>query len=126
MIDQECNGWANRETWLTNLWIAEGLLGDPMGVEEQARAFAEAGESAAPHRMAEWLREQTEASVFEGLLASGFTTDLLGAALARVDWAAIGRNYTDTAIENERQQTENANAEPIGHWSHGYTEPTRA
>ena len=122
MTDRECNGWTNRETWLASLWITEGALGDPMGVEEQARVFAENDEDAAPHRMAEWLREQTETSVFDGLVASGLPNDLLGAALARVDWAAIARNYTDAAIENERQQTENAEAEPIGHWSHGYTE----
>ena len=122
MTDRECNGWTNRETWLANLWITEGVLGDPMGVEEQARVFAENDEDAAPHRMAEWLREQTETSVFDGLVASGLPNDLLGAALARVDWAAIARNYTAAAIENERQQTENAEAEPIGHWSHGYTE----
>lgn len=127
MEDRDYNGWANKETWLANLWITEGALGDPHGVGEQARYYAEHGEDAAPTRMGEWLKEQTEEMLDEAnLRTSGLAADLLGTALSRVDWRTIGKNYTDEAIENERQQTENANAEPIGHWSHGYTEPTRA
>jgi hypothetical protein len=126
MTDREYNGWANYETWLANLWITEGALGDPMGVEEQARYFAENGEDAAPTRMGEWLFEQVQ-EVCDGYpTGDGLAADLLGAALSRVDWRTIGKHYTDEAIENERQQTENANAAPIGHWSAGYTEPKGA
>lgn len=115
MTEQTYNGWTNYETWLANLWIAEGVLGDPMGVQEQARYFAENGEDAAPIRMGDWLKEQTEEMMDEAdLRTGGLAADLLGAALSRVDWYAIGKNYTDEAIENERQQTENANAAPIG------------
>ena len=127
MTEQTYNGWANYETWLANLWITEGALGDPMGVEEQARYFAENGEDAAPTRMGEWLKEQTEEMLDEAdNRTGGLAVDLLGAALSRVDWRTIGKHYTDEAIENERQQTENANAAPIGHWSAGYTEPKGA
>ena len=127
MEDRDYNGWANKETWLANLWITEGVLGDPMGVEEQARYYAENGEDAAPSRMGEWLKEQTEEMLDEAnLRTGGLAADLLGAALSRVDWRTIGKHYTDEAIENERQQTENANAAPIGHWSAGYTEPKGA
>jgi len=127
MTEQTYNGWTNYETWLANLWITEGALGDPMGVEEQARYFAENGEDAAPTRMGEWLKEQTEEMLDEAnLRTGGLAADLLGAALSRVDWRTIGKHYTDEAIENERQQTENANAAPIGHWSAGYTEPKGA
>jgi hypothetical protein len=97
-----------------------------MGVEEQARYFAENGEDAAPTRMGEWLFEQVQ-EVCDGYsTGDGLAADLLGAALSRVDWRTIGKHYTDEAIENERQQTENANAAPIGHWSAGYTEPKGA
>jgi hypothetical protein len=127
MTEQTYNGWTNYETWLANLWITEGALGDPMGVEEQARYYAENGEDAAPSRMGEWLKEQTEEMLDEAnLRTGGLAADLLGAALSRVDWRTIGKHYTDEAIENERQQTENANAAPIGHWSAGYTEPKGA
>ena len=127
MEDRDYNGWANKETWLANLWITEGALGDPMGVGEQARYYAENGEDAAPTRMGEWLKEQTEEMLDEAnLRTSGLAADLLGTALSRVDWRTIGKHYTDEAIENERQQTENANAAPIGHWSAGYTEPKGA
>ena len=130
MEDRDYNGWANKETWLANVWIGDGALGDPMGVEEQARYFAENGEDAAPTRMGEWLKEQTEEMLTAygsiPLHATGLGADLLGTALARVDWYTIGKHYTDEAIENERQQTENANAAPIGHWSAGYTEPKGA
>lgn len=126
MEDRNYNGWANKETWLANLWITEGALGDPMGVEEQARYFAENGEDAAPTRMGEWLFEQVQ-EVCDGYpTGDGLAADLLGTALSRVDWYTIGKHYTDEAIENERQQTENANAAPIGHWSAGYTEPKGA
>jgi hypothetical protein len=115
MTEQTYNGWTNYETWLANLWITEGALGDPMGVEEQARYFAENGEDAAPTRMGEWLKEQTEEMLDEAnLRTGGLAADLLGAALSRVDWRTVGKHYTDEAIENERQQTENANAAPIG------------
>lgn len=115
MEDRDYNGWANKETWLANLWITEGALGDPHGVGEQARYYAENGEDAAPSRMGEWLKEQTEEMLDEAnLRTSGLAADLLGTALSRVDWCTIGKHYTDEAIENERQQTENANAAPIG------------
>jgi hypothetical protein len=101
------NGWTNRETWLVNLWISEGAIGDPQSVEEQARYFAESGESSAPYRMAEYLRESVREVCNVG---DGLAADLLGAALAAVNWDEIAEHYVEDAIRNEEEQTANANA----------------
>ena len=104
------NGWSNYETWLVNLWLGEGIIGELHGVEEQARAFAESGESSAPHRMGEWLREQVQ-EVCDGYpTGDGLAADLLGAALASVNWDEIAEHYVEDAIRNEEEQTANANA----------------
>ena len=108
------NGWSNYETWLANLWIQEGVL-DLFEMGEQARYFAESGESTAPYRMGEWLKDQVgeylcEMGGGDKLHATGMGSDLLGAALSRVDFAEIGRHFTDEAIQNEAEQTANANA----------------
>jgi hypothetical protein len=107
-MEKDYNGWSNYETWLVNLWLGEGIIGDLHGVEEQARAFAESGESSAPHRMGEWLKEEVASTLPEA--AVGLATDLLGASLSRVGWVEIARHYTDQAIQNEAEQTANANA----------------
>ena len=104
------NGWTNRETWLVNLWISEGAIGDLHGVEEQARYFAETGESSAPYRMGEWLREQVRGACDEYPTGDGLAADLLGAALASVNWDEIAEHYVEDAIRNEAEQTANANA----------------
>ena len=102
------NGWSNYETWLVNLWLGEGIIGELHGVEEQARAFAESDESGAAYNMGKWLKEEVSSTLPEA--AVGLVTDLLGASLSRVDWVEIAKHYTDQAIENEAEQTANANA----------------
>lgn len=106
------NGWANHETWLVNLWINEGAIGDPQEVEEQGRHFAETYEqSSATRKMAAWLREQVESiAIGDTLTASGLAADLLGSAMASVDWDEIAEHYVEDAIRNEEEQTANANA----------------
>lgn len=104
------NGWANHETWLVNLWINEGAIGDPQEVEEQGRHFAETYEqSSATYKMAAWLREQVEGLAI-GELPAGLASDLIGSALASVDWDEIAEHYVQDAIRNEEEQTANANA----------------
>ena len=42
MTDNRCNGWANRETWLVNLWFEnslEGMSADQ--IEETVRNYVE-------------------------------------------------------------------------------------
>lgn len=102
------NGWTNWETWVTNLWIQEGLL-DLFEAGEQARYFAEQDEDTAAYEMGKWIREQVEEVI--GEQPAGLVADFVGGALGSVDWTEIGEHFTDEAIENERQQTENAEAE---------------
>ena len=105
------NGWSNYETWLVNLWLGEGIIGDLHGVEEQARAFAESNDSdeaIAAYEMGKWLKEEVTNTLPEATV--GLVTDLLGASLSRVDWREIAKHYTDEAISNEAEQTANANA----------------
>ena len=107
----EYNGWSNYETWLVNLWLGEGIIGELHGVEEQARAFAEnngSDETIAAYEMGKWLKEEVTNTLPEA--AVGLVTDLLGASLSRVDWREIAKHYTDQAIQNEAEQTANANA----------------
>lgn len=108
---KEYNGWSNYETWATNLWIQEGMLGEPIGIDEQAAQFAQNNDSdadAATYEMAQWLREQVEEEI--GEQEAGLAQDLLGAALGVVDWQEIARHYVEDAIALEEGLTENANA----------------
>ncbi len=108
---KEYNGWSNYETWATNLWIQEGMLGEPIGIDEQAAQFAQNNDSdadTATHEMAGWLREQVEEEI--GEQEAGLAQDLLGAALGVVDWHEIARHYVEDAIALEEGLTENANA----------------
>jgi hypothetical protein len=55
------------------------------------------------------LREQVDEVI--GDQPVGLAADLIGSAMASVNWEEIAGHFTDEAIENERQQTENAEAE---------------
>jgi hypothetical protein len=101
------NGWTNWETWVTNLWIEEGML-DLFEVGEQARYFAEQDESTAAYEMGKWMREQVEE--FIGEQPAGLVADYVGGAIGAVNWTEIAGHHTDEAIRNEKEQTENANA----------------
>jgi hypothetical protein len=104
------NGWTNHETWLVNLWLGEGAIGDLMGVEEQGRYFAERNDKhVAVRKMSEWLREQVD-GIAIGDQPAGLAADLIGSAMAAVNWDEIAEHFVEDAIRNEAEQTENANA----------------
>jgi hypothetical protein len=108
--DHKYNGWTNWETWVTNLWINEGLL-DQFEMGEQARYFAETDEESATYDMAGWIREQVENIIDELWLnktSAGIVNDFVGGCLGDVNWMEIASHWVDEAIQNEKEQTANA------------------
>jgi hypothetical protein len=85
MSDQTYNGWTNRETWLVNLWLS-----NEQGTADDAHAACNVdGEmlQEAAQSLEDYVRDlldETEAGA-----ATGFTLDLINAALARVNWAEL-------------------------------------
>ena len=76
-----CNGWANRETWLVNLW----LTNDECYYEElQAiiKNFDSEEQAEELEQYVHWIIDVDEASM---------TTDLLSTSLGRVNWHEIAR-----------------------------------
>ena len=108
--NRKYNGWTNWETWVTNLWINEGLL-DQFEMGEQARHFAETDEESATYDMAGWIREQVENIIDELWLdrnSASIVSDFVGGCLGDVNWMEIAGHWVDEAIQNEKEQTANA------------------
>jgi hypothetical protein len=66
------NGWSNRETWLVSLWLNN----------DQETDF----------KRAEWLNSQLEDLMSDLPLEASLWSDLLGTALARVNWLEVIEN----------------------------------
>lgn len=117
--DTEYNGWANYTTWLVNLWISNDQ-GSQQEAERRARyARREATKAREAHEagecpgapdcrpkgetcpygrlainyLADSLKEWVE--VWTTPDESGLATDLIGAALADVDWREIASHYLE-------------------------------
>jgi len=79
------NGWPSYETWLVNLWMGNDPATDAI-CRELVAGTGSIGEAA------EALKDLVEEdSPFQE--QSGLYVDLLGAALARVDWRALAEHY---------------------------------
>ena len=79
------NGWTNRETWLVSLW----LNNDPVSYS----MFSEALElDTSDFKKAEWLETQIKDEMYDLPLEASLWCDLLGTALARVDWREVIEN----------------------------------
>jgi hypothetical protein len=80
----EYNGWTNRETWLTNLWLTndEALYSQLIATQgvtgDRAEWLAER-----IHERLDWHLKDAEASIW---------VDMLRASFYRVDWAEIVEN----------------------------------
>jgi hypothetical protein len=76
----EYNGWTNRETWLVHLWLSNEQHSDTWARE---LCRAEVNEHAAAHELSSQIEEYMD------LPTTGFTCDLINAALARCDWREV-------------------------------------
>ncbi len=89
MSENECyNGWANRETWLVDLWLTNEKYSYDV-LAHIIQAFDTTTEQAG--ELEHWVRASFEAYAGEASLWK----DLLGAAIDRVDWRQIAESNQD-------------------------------
>jgi len=81
------NGWPSYETWLVFTW----LTNDP-ATNEDCVSLARAADDA--HDAADALKGYVE-KLSPLLEEASLSTDLVTAALGRVDWAALARHFRD-------------------------------
>ena len=79
MTGQTCNGWANAETRIVNLWLT-----NDQSLYEEAREFVEQWDATA-WKLKEWVLE------LDGMTGAtnGLAVDLISCALDRVNWGEI-------------------------------------
>lgn len=89
------NGWANRETWLVNLWVNnEPNLSDAV-LETVADTVDRVAEQWVPRAAGEAVAELV-AGWWDDDASDrmrGLWDDLVGTALARVDWEAVAAPF---------------------------------
>ena len=79
------NGWTNRETWLVSLWLNND--------QDNYKVLLEALErNETDFKRAEWLNSQLEDLMSDLPLEASLWSDLLGTALARVNWLEVIEN----------------------------------
>jgi hypothetical protein len=79
--DETYNGWANRETWLVNLWFGDYFT---QTAEETGCAFS-------AEEVEEFVKETVYFQLGENI-SSGFIADIMGGSLARIDWQEISEH----------------------------------
>lgn len=76
MTDTKYNGWANRETWLVNLWFGDGFAAD-----------ADDGVAIT----AEYIRDTVEEYVDSIVPSSSFVADMID--MGSIDWEELASHY---------------------------------
>lgn len=107
MADQTYNGWTNYETWLVNLWMDNEPGSQEFFRETAKEIYAETDsyntglnkQEYARCRYADWLKQYHAEENRPEL--PGLYGDLLGAALASVNWDEIARHYIDAVKEEQ-------------------------
>lgn len=107
MADQTYNGFTNYETWLVNLWM-DNEQGSQEFFRETAKKIYDGPRNAyrehltreadAGFTFADWLKAHHQEHRPE---LPGVYGDLLGAALASVNWDEIARHYIDAVKEEQ-------------------------
>ena len=84
------NGWKNKETWLVNLWLGDGLTMDQ-----------EAGHEITAEYIEQTVDDMVEQAMDQGARnVNGFVTDLLNCALGEIDYHEIADHYDEEVIED--------------------------
>lgn len=93
MTDERYNGWTNRETWLTNLWLTNDQNTHEFVIEQVFQ-----GDATEEHEQEQILRGIVEEMVYGSqridengwvCIGSGLKQDMLGHCLARVNFYEI-------------------------------------
>ncbi len=89
MSEQRYNGWTNKPTWLIGLWVGEGA-------EPMVREFVEGLEGHTQQR-ADILKNYVLEifDIQEQLSTAGLDSDLMGWAVAHVDWVELLEAWED-------------------------------
>jgi hypothetical protein len=75
------NGWTNKETWLVNLWVGDGLA-------EMQGEGTEVTAQTVKAIVIDWL-DYAHGNDVE----SGFLVDLLNCALDSINWEEVASHY---------------------------------
>lgn len=98
-------GWTNYETWCVNLWLSndEPLYRDMIGFADEYLSADDdgTGDIGDSYRFGLAIREYVESLEPAAQVLSGasFVSDLLGSALADVDWSEIAESWLQDAKE---------------------------
>lgn len=77
-MDNKCNGWTNRETWLVSLWFGDTFT-----------YMAENGHKTS----ADHLREEVELYLEEKGATSGFIADMMD--MRAINWQELAERFSE-------------------------------
>jgi len=88
MNNEKYNGWTNRPTWLVNLWMGDNFTED---AEEGITVDEDYIRECIVHQQIEMVEAtlHTEATTWSGLIQ-----DLIGGALAEVNYYELAEHYS--------------------------------
>jgi hypothetical protein len=84
MTSEQYNGWANRETWLANLWLDN---------DQSQGCFFKTAAKLSVSDLAAALEDYYASTLPQ--LPAGLYADLLAGAVARIDWREIAKRMAD-------------------------------
>ena len=90
------NGWTNYETWLLKLWIDNEEASHNYW-NEAAKACATAAYPRA--ELANQLKSHFEEAQHELVGVTGFWADMMGAAVASVNWSEVAEHMLEDVEE---------------------------